>query len=213
VELQTTVPLPPPIAGLAAVVTGTNSANGLLTVHLSVTVTPTAEVPTAVLFLYGLTTGYGGVGGPVVGGQAFLPLAGHSADVDIGLAPGSTYHVKATVANGDGTAETPDLVLRLAANGVPGDTDGNGVVDESELNAVLSAYYPTSPWLRMTNVAGLGGSNVTFALPNAATGPFRVEYSTNLIDWLPLGPALPRYEFTDTNAPVVPLRHYRLRVP
>jgi len=31
-----------------------------------------------------------------------------------------------------------------------------------------------------------------------------VEYSTNLVDWYFLGPATPRYLFTDTNAPAVP---------
>jgi hypothetical protein len=35
----------------------------------------------------------------------------------------------------------------------------------------------------------------------------------NLVDWDYLGPATPRYEFTDTNAPAVPQRFYRLRWP
>ena len=65
----------------------------------------------------------------------------------------------------------------------------------------------------MTNVAGLGGTNVTFALTNNLAGAFSVEYTTNLMDWLFLGPATPRYEFTDTNAPAVPQRYYRLRWP
>jgi hypothetical protein len=65
----------------------------------------------------------------------------------------------------------------------------------------------------MTNVAGLGGTNVTFALSNAPAGSFSVEYSTNLVNWFCLGPATPRYLFTDTNAPALPQRHYRLRWP
>ena len=40
-----------------------------------------------------------------------------------------------------------------------------------------------------------------------------MEYTTNFVDWLPLGPATPRYGFTDTNAPAVPQRYYRLRWP
>lgn len=96
---------------------------------------------------------------------------------------------------------------------VPGDSDGDGIVSESELNAVLASYFPTSPWLHLTNVAGLGGTNVTFALTNSFAGAFSVEYTTNLADWLPLGPATPRYEFTDTNAPTAPQRSYRLRWP
>lgn len=54
---------------------------------------------------------------------------------------------------------------------------------------------------------------MTFALTNATSGAFSVEASTNLTDWELIGPATPRYEFTDTNAPVAPQRTYRLRWP
>ena len=87
---------------------------------------------------------------------------------------------------------------------VPGDINGDGIVDGNELNVVLSNYFPNSPWLYMTNVAGLGGTNVTFGLTNSVTGSFSVEYSTNLMDWYYLGPAIPLYYFIDTNAPAVP---------
>lgn len=82
---------------------------------------------------------------------------------------------------------------------VPGDVDGNGIVDQDELNAVLMNYFPHSPFLQMTNVAGLGSSNVTFALSNSTVGAFSVDYSTNLANWFFLGPAIPRYLFTDTS--------------
>ena len=94
-----------------------------------------------------------------------------------------------------------------------GDYNANGVIDQSELNNVLSNFWPSSPWLQMTNLAGLGGSNVTFVLSNSTAGAFSVEYSTNLIDWYFLGPAIPRYLFDDTNAPLQPQRYYRLRWP
>jgi len=42
---------------------------------------------------------------------------------------------------------------------------------------------------------------------------FSVEFTTNFLDWHFLGPATPRYLFTDTNAPAVPQRYYRLRWP
>jgi hypothetical protein len=45
----------------------------------------------------------------------------------------------------------------------------------------------------MTNVAGLGGSNVSFSLTNGTATAFTVEYSTNLTDWHLLGSGLPRY--------------------
>ncbi len=40
---------------------------------------------------------------------------------------------------------------------------------------MLSNYFRTSPWLSLTNVAGLGGTNVTFALTNSTAGAFSVE--------------------------------------
>ena len=48
---------------------------------------------------------------------------------------------------------------------------------------------------------------------NLFTPPYTVQYSTNLVNWLPLGPATPRYLFTDTNAPAGPQRYYRLSYP
>ncbi|MDD5138737.1 MAG: DUF5011 domain-containing protein [Verrucomicrobiales bacterium] len=96
---------------------------------------------------------------------------------------------------------------------VPGDQNGDGIVSQSELDAVYAGYVTNSPWLYLTNVAGLGGTNVTFALNNSVLGSYTVQYSTNLTDWLPLGPATPRYLFTDTNAPAVPQRFYRLVYP
>jgi hypothetical protein len=80
-------------------------------------------------------------------------------------------------------------------------------VDGGELNTVLSNFFPNSPWLQMTNVAGLGGTNVTFALTNDLAGAFSAEYTTNFADWQFLGPATPRYRFTDTNAPALPQRY------
>lgn len=76
-----------------------------------------------------------------------------------------------------------------------------------------ASYWPTSPWLYLTNTAGLGGTNVTFALTNSTAGAYSVLMSTNLVNGDYLGPATPRYEFTDTNAPATPKRFYRLRWP
>jgi hypothetical protein len=107
----------------------------------------------------------------------------------------------------------PTVVSVGVSNLVSGDLSGDGIVDENELNTVLSNYWPSSPWLYLTNVAGLGGTTGTFALTNSTSGAFSVEYSTNLTDWFFLGPATPRYGFTDTNAPAQPQRYYRLRWP
>ena len=44
--------------------------------------------------------------------------------------------------------------------------DGDGVVRQGEIDAVLANYWPTSPWLELTCLTGLGTSNVVFALTN-----------------------------------------------
>ena len=54
---------------------------------------------------------------------------------------------------------------------------------------------------------------MSFGLSNSVAGSYSIQYSTNLVNWNYLGPALPRYNFTDTNAPAVPQRYYRLRYP
>ena len=118
------------------------------------------------------------------------------------------------------SAFSPEQTFRTAVvlvptNGVPvsGDLNADGLVSASEFNLVLSNYLSTSPWLYLTNVAGLGGTNVSFALTNFSAGVFTVEYSTNLSAWQPLGPAVSLHQFLDTNAPTQPQRYYRLRWP
>jgi hypothetical protein len=108
---------------------------------------------------------------------------------------------------------TASVIQAQATNQPPGDLNGDGIVDQSELDTVLANYFSTSPFLQMTNVAGLSGTNVTFALTNDLAGSFTVEYTTNFADWYLLGPATPRYLVTDTNAPTIPQRYYRLRWP
>jgi hypothetical protein len=98
---------------------------------------------------------------------------------------------------------------------VPGDTDGNGIVDQAELNAVLAHYYWTNFPPYITNTAGLGQTNVTFAIGNFTAGVFRVQFTTNLANpnWHDLGQVIPLYQFIDTNAPTSQQRYYRLAAP
>jgi hypothetical protein len=116
-------------------------------------------------------------------------------------------------------AATPDAsgyftpVIGMQAAVKAGDLDNDGIVTPSELNATLTNYWANNPWLLLTNVAGLGGTNVTFSLTNAIEGTYHVLYSTNLSDWHSLGVANPRYSFIDSNAPAIPQRYYRLSWP
>ncbi|HMJ64858.1 MAG TPA: hypothetical protein VK615_05875, partial [Candidatus Binatia bacterium] len=128
------------------------------------------------------------------------------------VAPGLNYHYRIVLTNAAGRVFGADRLLRLPSLHPPGDTDGDNIISQTELDTVLANYWPHTPWLQMTNAAGRGSSDVTFALSNNSTaGAFSVEYTTDLANWFPLGPATPRYLFTDTNAPASPRRYYRLR--
>ncbi|MDB6027296.1 MAG: hypothetical protein JWM68_3519 [Verrucomicrobiales bacterium] len=72
---------------------------------------------------------------------------------------------------------------------------------------------PLHLWLTMTNVAGVGGTNVTFALTNSNAGAYSVQFSTNLQDWDSIGAATPRFFFTDPKGSSGPQRYYRLVFP
>lgn len=165
--------------------------------------------------------------------DAETPAAGLSYNLRVGSTPGgcdivspqaSAVGVRQLPALGNAQQQssfpfapessfTVGLVVGPESGVVPGDTNGAGIVSQAELDLVLSNYFPYSPWLSLTNTAGLGGTNVTFALPNSPAGAFSVLWSANLVNWEYLGPATPRYEFTDTNAPAIPQRYYRLRWP
>jgi hypothetical protein len=130
------------------------------------------------------------------------------------LQPGQTYYwsvqaIDSAYAGGAWSSEASFTTQVPPA----GDLNGDGIVSASELNLVLNSYLATSPYLQMTNTIGLGSNTVTFALTNDFAGSFSVEYSTNLMDWQLLGPATPRYLFTDPNAASGPQRFYRLRWP
>ncbi|MBI3867395.1 MAG: hypothetical protein HY299_02605 [Verrucomicrobia bacterium] len=85
------------------------------------------------------------------------------------------------------------------------------VVAAPPLRAQVVNDGATNTLSNITNI--FSGTNVTFALTNSFVGAFSVEFTTNLVDWYFLGPATPRYLFTDTNAPALPQRFYRLRWP
>ncbi|HEU5122719.1 MAG TPA: FG-GAP-like repeat-containing protein [Verrucomicrobiae bacterium] len=130
------------------------------------------------------------------------------------LQPGRTYYwsVQAIDSGYAGGSWSSEASFTTQAR-PQGDLNGDGIVSASELNQVINSYLATSPYLQITNSIGLGSNVVSFALTNDFAGAFTVEYSTNLTDWQPLGPATPRYQFTDPDASSNPQRFYRLRWP
>lgn len=175
---------------------------------------------------YGISTAYGGRSASVrMPGTNSL----QASEITLPLAADRAYHWRVAGRSVVGSRVLgPDATLPL---GIPGDTNGDGVVDnievlrvldgvggngvinESLLDQILARYWASSPWLLMTNVAGLGGTNVVFTLEGAKAGSFTVESSPDLQNWTPIGKAVPLYQFTDTNAPTLPAQSYRLRFP
>ena len=199
---------PPAIISQVAGSSVLNPAAGLGTVTLNAVVNPNGLSANAFI-QHGVTTSYGisTVPVPVAAG-----ITNVSVNLPLTLGPGLTWHYRMVAANAAGSTNGPDHTVTISRLG---DLNGDGTVSRSELDSVYAGYAMASPWLLMTNVAGAGGTNVTFALPNSVEGAYGVEYSTNLNlnTWQPLGPALPRYLFIDTNAPGQPQRYYRLRWP
>jgi hypothetical protein len=203
----------PTIANPSASLLATNAADALRIVRFTASVNPNGS-PTMVSIAYGLTAGYGAVSSTNILPGLFTP---QTTAIDVPLSPGFNFHWRVAATNGidsiPGSAFSPDQLFAIPAAFLLGDANGDGIVDQSELDAVYANYLPNSPWLLMTNVVGLGETNVTFALSNSLLGGYSVEVSTNLMDWQFLGPATPRYLFSDPNSTSAPQRYYRLRYP
>jgi hypothetical protein len=97
-----------------------------------------------------------------------------------------------------------------------GDANGDGLVDQSELNATLHNYWQISP-PGMQSVISPSDTRFRFDLETLSSLNFHVLATTNvalpLMDWTDIGPATLRYEFTDPDATNYPARFYRLIWP
>ena len=167
----------------------------------------------------------------VANAGAYCPIPGMSSAIPappgyIAPSSASTAIIPAapgTYAPGFGNfASTPDPAGRytpiagMAGTITAGDLNNDGIVSQAELNAVLTNYWPYSPWLSMTNFGEQCGGKFQFALTNASAWNFSVLFATNLptTNWNQLGVAYPIYQFSDpaaTNG--APQRFYRLRWP
>jgi hypothetical protein len=201
-----TTSTPPQISGFADVSTPVNTPTPPIPFTVSDAQTPAANLTVSAIAEHPNLVPTNGF---IFGG------AGSNRTLTITPAPGQQGPTTILVSVSDGIATASEsFILSVGVVVmVPGQTNYAGIVDQNELNAVLANYWPYSPWLYMTNVAGLGGTNVTFALTNSIAGAFSVQYSTDLVNWDYLGPATPQYLFTDTNAPGMPQRYYRLSYP
>lgn len=198
------------VAALGQTIGSQNSVTGDYSVTFSAAINPCGLITVGTV-QYGLTTNYGGSSNLIF--PSFGPTTLNLSNVVSVFAPGIVYHYRIVATNLSASVASPDIVFQTPAQYIPGDANGDGIVDQNEFNLVLSHYLATSPYLLITNPLGLGQSNVTFALSNANAGNYTVQYSTDLVTWQNLGPATPRYYFTDTNAPAAPQRYYRLAYP
>jgi hypothetical protein len=99
---------------------------------------------------------------------------------------------------------------------IPGDLNNDGLVAQSELNAVLTNYWSNSPWVTLTNFSRLCDGQFQFQLTNSTAWNFSVLVSSNVTatNWSYLGVAYPEYQFVDPAATnLAPRRYYRLRWP
>ncbi|HND00063.1 MAG TPA: choice-of-anchor Q domain-containing protein, partial [Myxococcota bacterium] len=160
---------------------------------------------------YGITPAYGARITPPPAGPE-VPVRSVAATLII--APGVLYHYRWVVRDYVDTVYGPDHTISSSGPAlVAGDLNGDGIIQESELALVVSNYWVNLPRPQMTNVVGLGETNVSFSVPAPLLVGFEVQSSTNLVDWEYVGPAIPRFEFLDTTAPGVPQRFYRLLSP
>ena len=198
----------PSISGSSASVVGTSPVTGSGLVTLSANVIPNGLAGTG-WFQFGLRTAQYG-NGPIT----VLPgdYAQHGVTLNVGgLIPGVTYYCRPAASNNLGVTCGPDQTFTVPALFANGDSNGDGVVDLTELNSALSNYWSGSS-LYMTNPAVLGGGAFQFALTNVAGWQLGVEVSPDLVTWtnLPTG-AFPVFQFLDPDGATSSHRFYRLR--
>jgi hypothetical protein len=200
----------PDVSHVRVQVVATNEVDGTRSVALWAAVNPFG-LETMVIAEYGATDEYGEMNEPVA-----IEGAYGSREVRLlvnGLEAEASYHARVVASNAAGSMAGADVEFSAVPQVIPGDTNGDGVVDQAELDVVLANYWPHSARIAMTNAVALGNGKFQFVLTNASGWDFTVEVSTNLMSWDALGTARPVYQFSDPAATNQPRRYYRLRWP
>ena len=197
-------PNPVPVGGML-MITGmvTNAGNVTLT-----NVVVFTDQPSSNTIVLGPLILEPGIGVPFTSQHRVAPCGcGPFADnfIALGFSPSGVFVSNSVTTACSGTNSLP----------VPGDLNGDSIVDQEELGIVLSNYWAHSASVYMTNPASLRGGIFQFALTNTSAWNFTVLVSTNFLDWTNLpGPAYPVYQFFDPDAASnAPSRYYRLRWP
>jgi hypothetical protein len=200
---------PAGLNSLTAQIICTNTATGTYTINFTATCILN-NLPSTVTFQYG-TLPYNGSASVSIPNSISETNVSFTADFSRDF----LVHWDVVVSNDMGVVSSPDIQIFLPPfpMDVAGDLNGDGIVSQGELDQVYSNYLATSPYLLITNATGLGQSNVNFTVSNGLVGSYTVQVSTDLVNWVNLGPALPLYNFTDTNAPSASQRYYRLVYP
>lgn len=129
------------------------------------------------------------------------------------LMPGHLYHYRFVATNATGTTVGPDQTFTTAQFFAAGDFNGDGTVEQSELNSVYTGYWQNNPAV-ISNALGLGRTNVQLIVENSIGWDLSVQMSTNMSTWtnLPVR-AVPVFHFTDPTATGSANRAYRLLAP
>jgi hypothetical protein len=146
-------------------------------------------------------------------GDLVLGGSGGNCTLTITPATGQSGSTAITLTVWDGVSFGVQSFI-LSVGAVAGGTNGNGVVTQSELEAVLANYWPNT-FIMMTNVTSLGGGVFEFGLTNTAGWSFSVMSSPDSVNWQVLSnQACPVFRFCDPSATNgSAMKFYRLRYP
>jgi hypothetical protein len=164
---------------------------------------------TTAFFQWGLTTGYGNTILQDLGsGTVTVPFH----QLLTGLQPATYYHFRAGVSNAAYALYTSDGLFYTDPNIIVGDLNGDGIIEATEVNGLVSNYFDNLGPVLITNPVVAGGGQFDFAISNLPAWSFNVQASSDLQTWTNLPTAaIPYYQFTDPQATNSSYRYYRLR--